>query len=51
MQTQEGANVDVAAIRGNFDDAQTGVKKIFGDAEMARALNEKGVCPKCGYRH
>ncbi len=43
MQTQEGNNVDVAAIYGNFDDAQTGVKKIFGDAEMAKALNEKGV--------
>ena len=43
MQTQEGKNVDVAAIRGNFDDAQTGVKKIFGDAEMAKKLNEEGV--------
>ena len=43
MQTQEGKNVDVAAIRGNFDDAQTGVKKIFGDAKMAEALNEEGV--------
>ena len=43
MQTQEGNNVDVAAIRGNFDDAQTGVKKIFGDAEMAKKLNEEGV--------
>ena len=43
MQTQEGKNVDVAAIRGNFDDAQTGVKKIFGDAEMAKALDKEGV--------
>ena len=43
MQTQEGKNVAVAAIRGNFDDAQSGVKKIFGDSKMADALNEKGV--------
>lgn len=31
MVTQEGGNVRVCAIRGNFDDAQTGVKRIFGD--------------------
>lgn len=43
MQTQEGQNVDVAAIYGNFDDAQTGVKKIFGNAEMANALDAEGV--------
>ncbi len=43
MQTQEGKNVDVAAIRGNFDDAQTGVKKIFGDAKMKEELNAEGV--------
>ena len=42
MATQTGSNVNVCAIRGNFDDAQTGVKKIFGDAEMATALDEKG---------
>ena len=42
MATQTGNNVNVCAIRGNFDDAQTGVKKIFGDAEMAAALDEKG---------
>ena len=29
MVTQEGGNVAVCAVRGNFDDAQTGVKKIF----------------------
>ena len=29
MATQEGANVRVCAVRGNFDDAQTGVKEIF----------------------
>ena len=42
MATQTGGNVNVCAIRGNFDDAQTGVKKIFGDAAMAEALAEKG---------
>lgn len=42
MATQTGANVNVCAIRGNFDDAQSGVKAIFGDAEMAEKLNEKG---------
>ncbi len=38
MTTQEGANVCVAAIKGNFDDAQSGVKRIFGDAEIADQL-------------
>ena len=42
MATQTGDNVNVCAIRGNFDDAQTGVKKIFGDAEMAAALESRG---------
>ena len=42
MATQTGNNVNVCAIRGNFDDAQTGVKKIFGDENMANALNERG---------
>jgi len=42
MATQTGDNVNVCAIRGNFDDAQTGVKKIFGDADMAAQLNERG---------
>ena len=36
MVTQEGNNVAVCAIRGNFDDAQTGVKNIFGSAEEGR---------------
>ena len=31
MVTQEGSNVKVCAVRGNFDDAQTGVKNIFAD--------------------
>ena len=38
MITQEGNNVDVAAVNGNFDDAQSGVKKIFGDKEYAQIL-------------
>ena len=42
MATQTGDNVNVCAIRGNFDDAQTGVKKIFGDADMAAALKQRG---------
>ena len=42
MQTQTGANVYVCAINGNFDDAQTGVKKIFSDKELAAKLDEKG---------
>ena len=43
MATQGGDNVDVCAIYGNFDDAQTGVKKIFADAKIANDLNEKGI--------
>ena len=43
MQTQEGSNVSVVGIVGNFDDAQTGVKKIFSDAEIAKTLNDGGV--------
>ena len=42
MATQEGNNVDVFAVRGNFDDAQNGVKKIFSDPEMAKTLNDNG---------
>lgn len=38
MTTQEGANVDVCAIQGNFDDAQTGVKKIFTTPEIIEKL-------------
>lgn len=36
MITQKGNNTYVIGIRGNFDDAQTGVKKIFGDAELKK---------------
>ena len=42
MVTQKGDNTHVVAIHGNFDDAQTGVKKIFGDKAFAEALAEKG---------
>lgn len=42
MVTQAGQNVDVCAIKGNFDDAQNGVKKIFSDSDIAEKLNAKG---------
>jgi threonine synthase len=38
MATQEGGNVGVVAVRGNFDDAQNGVKRIFTSPEMQAAL-------------
>ncbi len=40
MVTQTGSNVNVCAIEGNFDDAQTGVKKIFSDTEAKAKLLE-----------
>lgn len=40
MVTQKGKNVDVVAIQGNFDDAQTGVKQIFTSRECKNRLNE-----------
>ena len=43
MTTQKGGNVAVCAIKGNFDDAQTGVKNIFSDPEMTAKLAEKGL--------
>jgi threonine synthase len=42
MVTQEGKNVYVCAVEGNFDNAQTGVKQIFGDTEFAKILSERG---------
>lgn len=42
MLTQEGNNVKVFGIEGNFDDAQTGVKLIFGDEDLKEQLKEKG---------
>lgn len=42
MVTQKGDNTCVIGIHGNFDDAQTGVKKMFSDKTLAAALDEKG---------
>ena len=42
MRTQKGANVDVVAIHGNFDNAQSGVKQMFEDQELAKELDTKG---------
>ena len=42
MVTQKGENTAVVAIKGNFDDAQTGVKKMFNDAELAEELRAAG---------
>jgi threonine synthase len=42
MVTQKGANTLVVGIKGNFDDAQTGVKKMFGDKELEKELAGKG---------
>ena len=42
MCTQDCDNVNVVAVKGNFDDCQTGVKKIFASAECAAKLKEKG---------
>lgn len=42
MATQEGDNVAVYAIRGNFDDAQTGVKKAFTSEELRAFVECKG---------
>lgn len=43
MQTQEGDNVFVCAVKGNFDDCQNGVKAIFTDEGMAEELEKMGV--------
>ena len=44
MVTQTGENVQVWAVRGNFDDCQTGVKNVFSDAAFAeRLLAAQGV--------
>lgn len=42
MLTQKGDNTSVVGISGNFDDAQNGVKQIFGDKEFSKALAERG---------
>jgi threonine synthase len=40
MVTQRGSNTGACAVIGNFDDAQTGVKKIFSDSAVNRRLEE-----------
>ncbi|MBR1439742.1 MAG: threonine synthase [Lachnospiraceae bacterium] len=42
MVTQKGDNTFVVGIRGNFDDAQNGVKKIFGDQDFAKVMDQGG---------
>lgn len=43
MTTQEGQNVGVCAINGNFDDAQSGVKRIFTDKNVEKKLAENNM--------
>ena len=43
MDSQKGSNVHVCAINGNFDDAQTGVKKIFTDNSVKDMLSTNGM--------
>lgn len=42
MVTQKGDNTYVIGIKGNFDDAQTGVKKMFSNKELAKVMNDNG---------
>ena len=42
MQTQQGNNVGVCAVHGNFDDAQTGVKILFSDEKLREDLAQRG---------
>ncbi len=42
MVTQKGANTHVVGIHGNFDDAQTGVKQLFNDRELAKEMEKAG---------
>ena len=42
MQSQQGGNVSVCGVEGNFDDAQTGVKQLFSDPVFAAKLAERG---------
>lgn len=43
MKTQEGKNTKVCAIEGNFDDAQSGIKKLFVDEMFKAELKKKGM--------
>ncbi len=42
MATQQGENVKVCAVEGNFDDAQNGVKRIFSDKSLAKKAEDNG---------
>ena len=42
MTSMDAENIRVIGLKGNFDDAQSGVKRIFGDYELAEHLSEKG---------
>ena len=42
MVTQKGDNTYVIGIKGNFDDAQTGVKKMFSNKELSKVMNDNG---------
>ncbi len=43
MTTQEGANVNVCAVKGNFDDCQNGVKAIFTNEELKKQLDAMNI--------
>jgi threonine synthase len=43
MNTQDGNNVDVCSVTGNFDDCQTGVKNIFADEQVKAAAENNGI--------
>lgn len=43
MVTQKGDNTFVVGIHGNFDDAQTGVKELFNDGELAKEMENAGL--------
>ncbi|MCQ2770834.1 MAG: threonine synthase, partial [Clostridia bacterium] len=43
MVTQDGNNVNVCAVEGNFDDCQTAVKRIFTDDELIKKLEDNNM--------
>jgi len=43
MATTDGENTQVVAVRGNFDDCQTGVKSLFGDPDLRHLLADRGI--------
>ena len=50
MATQQGSNVAVQAVEGNFDDCQTGVKHLFAKEQLAERLGEQKMYP-VSYTH